>query len=397
MRILMVLDHSFPPDMRVENEALSLVEAGFEVAVLAIGPSHLPSESDHRGIRILREKMPAGLRNKMRGLAGTLPFYEWYLDGAIRRADKRFRADALHLHDLYLFGGGIRAARRLGVPAVGDLHENYVDALQQYAWSTRPPRKWFVSIPRWRRLEKKWVNEVDRLVVVIEEAAIRNRELGVPKDRIIVVPNTIQIDRFSSIERGPVPDERFRDRFILVYTGGVDLHRGLESVVDAMPAVLEEVPNALLVIVGAGKTLSDLRRRVDARGVTDAVHFSGWLPASGVKSHIEAADLCLIPHLKSGHTDATIPHKLFHYMYLQRPVVSSNCEPLRRIIEETACGRVYASGNAEAFAAAIVELARDADSRMEMGLRGRAAVLERYNWDMTARGLVTAYRTLLGR
>ena len=122
-RILMVLDHAFPPDIRVENEALSLIEAGFEVGLLAVAPDDRPTRDTHRGIRLFRDRLHKEVRNKMRGLAGTVPILTWYLDRQIRRVYQEYRFDALHMHDLYLFGGGLRAGRRLGVPVVGDLHE----------------------------------------------------------------------------------------------------------------------------------------------------------------------------------------------------------------------------------------------------------------------------------
>ena len=396
-RILMVLDHPFPPDVRVENEARTLIEAGFEVALLSIAPDVRPERDVHHGIHLFRDRLPKELRNKLRGLAGTLPLYTWYLARRIRRVHSRWPFDALHLHDLYLFGGGLRAGRRLGVPVVGDLHENWVEALRHYAWSSRAPGKYVVSIPRWERLEKRWVNAVDRLVVVIEEAAARNRALGVPEKKITVVPNTIQLAEFDRYEEDAALIERVRSPLTITYTGGFDVHRGLTSVLEAMPRVLNVCPEARLVLVGDGRIRADLEAEAGRLGIADSVRFEGWQPQEKLKSYIAASDLCLVPHLKTVHTDATIPHKLFHYMYLARPVIASNCRPLERIVEETEAGVVYEAGNAEALAEAVLHLSAQPDVRRAMGERGRRAVLERYNWDATARGLVELYRGLGGK
>ncbi|RMF59020.1 MAG: hypothetical protein D6746_08895, partial [Bacteroidetes bacterium] len=261
MHILMVLDHAFPPDVRVENEARSLVRAGFEVTVLAIGPDDRPPRDEMDGIRIVRDRLPASVRNKLRGLAGTVPLLTGYVAHRIEQLHRTFRFDALHMHDLYLFGGGLRAGRRLGLPVVGDLHENWVEALRHYAWSTRFPGKWVVSLPRWERLERAWVNAVDRLVVVIEEAAERNRALGVPPERITVVPNTIRREDFDRYPEEPDLIASLRSPLTITYTGGFDVHRGLASVIEAMPAVLERVPGARLVLVGDGRIRSELEQQ----------------------------------------------------------------------------------------------------------------------------------------
>ena len=394
LRILMVLDHPFPPDVRVENEARTLLDAGFDVSLLSIAPDHRPEREVYRGIQIYRDRLAKTLRNKMRGLAGMLPLYTYYLAHRIQQVYRERPFDVLHLHDLYLFGGGLRAGRRLGVPVVGDLHENWVEALKHYAWSSRFPGKLVVSIPRWEWLEARWVNRVDRLIVVIEEAAARNEALGVPKKDITVVPNTIQLAEFDQYEEDAALIERIRSPLTITYTGGFDVHRGLASVIDAMPRVLDIYPEARLVLVGDGRIRGDLEAQADRLGIAERVLFEGWQPQAKLKSYIAASDLCLVPHLKTVHTDATIPHKLFHYMYLSRPVIASNCTPLERIVGETEAGMVYPAGDAEALAEAILHLAAQPDVRQKMGERGRRAVLERYNWEATARGLVEMYRGL---
>ena len=392
----MVLDHPFPPDIRVENEALSLIKAGFEVALLSVAPDDRPARETYRGIRLFRHRLHKEVRNKMRGLAGTIPLLTGYLDRRIRKVFNEYPFDALHMHDLYLFGGGVRAGRRLGVPVVGDLHENYVEALKHYAWSTRFPGKLFVSIPRWERLEKRWVNAVDRLVVVIEEAAERNLALGVDPSTLTVVPNTIRRADFEgyAVEQDLV--EAVRSDLTIIYTGAFDVHRGLASVLRAMPLVLDAHPGACLVLVGDGRIRPELEALADRLGIAAHVRFEGWQPQARLKSYILGSDLCLVPHLKTVHTDATIPHKLFHYMYLEKPVIVTDCRPLRRIVDEAQAGLVYPSGDAEALSEALLTLAADPEAAHAMARRGRAAVLERYHWEATVQGLVAMYEGLRG-
>ncbi|MFQ5569464.1 MAG: glycosyltransferase family 4 protein [Rhodothermales bacterium] len=394
LRILMVLDHAFPPDVRVENEALSLIEAGFDVALLAVAPDDRPAREDYVGIRLFRDRISKELRNKMRGLAGTVPLYNWYLNRRIRQVYQEYPFDVLHVHDLYLFGGGLRAGHKLGVPIVGDLHENWVAALKQYAWSTRIPGKYFVSIPRWERLERKWVNAADRLVVVIDEMGERIRGLGVDPKKVTVVPNTIKYAAFERYEIEQELIDVLRSELTIVYTGSFDVHRGLASVLRAMPHVLAEKPNALFVIVGEGKIRPELEALAGALGITDRVRFEGWQPQARLKSYILASDVCLVPHLKTPQNDAGMPHKLFHYMYLERPVVVSNCRALQRIVEQTQTGLVYPAGDAEALARIILKIGVDQEAAQAMGRRGRDVVLERYHWDNTVRELIKMYEQL---
>lgn len=397
MHILMVLDHAFPPDLRVENEIQTLIAAGIDVTLLAIAPDDRPGTDTHLGARIIRDRLPKKLRNVMRGLVSTVPLMDRYIERRVGALHAEFGFDAIHAHDLYLVGGALRAGKRLGLPVVADLHENWVEALRHYAWSTRAPGRWVVNLDRWARTEQRWVNAADRLVVVIEEAAARYEAMGVDPGRMTVLPNYVQLASFEGYALDPDLIERLRSPLTLVYTGGIDAHRGLESAVRAMPSVLESVPGARFVIVGDGRTRGELEALVEQLGLQDSVLFEGWQPQERIRSYTAAADVCLIPHLRTVHTDATIPHKLFHAMVTERPVVVSNCRPLQRIVESAQAGVVFEAGNADSLASAVQALHASPDGRARMGTCGREAVLDRYHWEAAAAGLVAMYRDLEGR
>lgn len=393
-RILMVLDQPFPPDTRVENEARTLIDAGFEVGLLSIGPDTRPERETWRGIHIFRSRVQKGIRNKMRGLAGTVPFLTKYIDFRVRRLHREFRFDALHLHDLYTFGGGLQAARRLGVSTVGDMHENWPDALGHYAWSTRFPTRLFVSIPRWRRLERDWSNAVDRLIVTVEEMGERLRMVGVNHPRMVVLPNTVRTEDFDTYPEDVQIVRETRSAFTIVYTGSINLHRGLNVIIRAMPRVIERISGARLVIVGDGSIRPELQAQAERLGVATSVEFKGWQPQHQIKSYILGGDVGLIPFVRTAQTNAASPHKLFHYMYLERPVVVTNCRSLERIVTACQCGIVCPYGDVKAAADALIELADNVEMRREMGRNGRRAVLEKYNWEATARPLVDMYQEI---
>lgn len=393
-RILMVVDHAFPPDVRVENEARSLIQAGFEVGLLAIGPDTRPLRENYKGIHLFRDPLHKEVRNKLRGLAGMYPFLDWYLARRIKKIKEVFDFQVLHMHDLYLFGGGLRAGRKLEVPVVGDLHENWVEALKHYAWSTRLPGKLFVNTSKWEVVEKRWVNAVDRLIVVIEEAAERNLALGVSKDNITVVPNTIFLSDFEAYEIETPLVESLQSDLTVTYTGVFDVHRGLDSVLRAMSSVLSVLPEALLVLVGDGRIRPELEKLAAQLGIASRVRFEGWQPQSRFKSYILGSDVCLVPHLKTVHTDATIPHKLFHYMYLEKPVVVSNCRPLERIVHQHQVGLSYEAGDAEDLSRQLLAIANDRVAASKMAERGHRAVIDHFNWDATVRPMVEMYKQL---
>jgi glycosyltransferase involved in cell wall biosynthesis len=395
VRIGMLLDKPFPPDPRVANEARSLVAAGHEVFVFCLDLKGTPARETLDGVEIVRHPMSRGFWKKAGALILTVPAYRLWFRARLPGFLRDFRIEALHVHDLPLVGEGLRAAGAARIPLVADLHENYPAAVRLYAWARRWPARWLVSATAWDAYERRVLPRADRIVVVIEEARQRllDSGLGLDARRIAVVANTVHVQEFEGFPPDPALERRLAAGFPVLYLGTFDRHRGLEAALDAVALARAEIPDLRLVLVGTGSIEGELRRRARELGIADRVDFEGWQPFARFPAYVRGSRVCLIPHLKSPHTDTTIPHKLFHYMLLERPVVATDCAPIERIVRETGAGRIYPSGDAAALARTLVEL-RDAERRRALGEAGRRAVLERYRWDLTARELVALYAGL---
>ncbi len=393
MRIGMLLDKPFPPDPRVANEARSLVAAGHEVHLLCLRfEAETPAREIWHGIEVHRRLIDPFFYRKASALALVLPAYFQFFARVLRAFLSETRVEALHGHDLPLLSVGLQEADRRGLPVVSDLHENWPAAIANYDYARRFPGNLLISPERWRAYERKHLPRAARVIVVVDESAERLPAYGIPRDRIAVVSNTVQVDEFEGFPRDAEIEGRGRAGFTVAYLGGFDRHRGLETAVRAL-GQLRDWAELRLLLVGDGATRGALEREVHRHGLGDRVEFAGWQPFRLFPSFVAGASVALIPHLKSEHTDTTIPHKLFHYMLLERAVVSTDCLPLARIIESTGAGRIYASGDPVALASRLREL-RDPLLRAELGAKGRSAVLERYRWDLTARTLVDLYRDL---
>jgi len=396
MNIGMVLDNEFFGDMRVENEVISLTEAGFNVSVVCFdhkkGEDHI---AEYHGAKIIKIHLDLWRKKKMKGLTNfIIDPYTWYWSKQIVKFVKENNIDVLHVHDLFLLGAALNANKRLSnrCKIVSDLHENYPAALRHYRFANTFPGNILISVPKWERTEKKWTKKADYIITVIEEAVTRYKKLGVKN--ISVVANYVNRDLFTSAPDSEDLKNRFKDNFSALYVGGFDHHRGLESAVEAVPAIIQQIPNFKLILVGKGINLGELQERAKALNISDHVAFEGWQSPTLLPSYIKASDICLIPHLKTEHTDHTIPHKLFQYMLLKRPVLATNCNPIERIIRETQSGEIYASNDSKSFTEKIITLYNDPELRDKMGINGNRAVQENYNWEMTAKNLISLYKEI---
>lgn len=383
-----------PPDFRVEKEAKTLSAEGHEVhLLLERGLGQEVNETIY-GIKFHRLVSMSSVREKWHRYTFNFTYRDPVWGDAIDRFVHETGAEVLHVHDLPLVREVVEAGRRAEIPVVADLHENYPDGLQVW-YQSSIKKATIYNLQRWKRYEREILKEVDAVIAVVDESKERITKLGIPADRIFVVPNTASRER-ESIPVDPEIRARYKDRFVISYIGGFASHRGLDTSIRAMPMVREHVPRALLVLVGDRNKpymqyLKDLAGKL---GVTDMVEMTGYQPFEKVWSYIDASDICLVPHARNAHTDTTIPHKIFQYMMASKPVIVSDCPPLKRYIEASGGGLVFQWDDPADLARKISEISENEALTAEISRAGREAFLEKYNWDMTSSELVELYQGL---
>ncbi len=384
----MVLDREFPPDLRVENEMESLLGAGIQVDLACYTLKNRPAQDKWKGVRIFRKAI-SSFRYRTSVGALKFPFYFNFWRPFLDRLCRENQYDAIHVHDLSLARVGYEMKQKYGIFLVLDLHENWPALLDIAEHTQGLAGRLLSSGKQWRKYEKEFCQKADRLIVVVEEASDRLAGLGIDPGKIFNVSNLLNI---SDLEQLPPATEE--GPFILFYGGGINRHRGLQNVVSAMPLVLEQDPRVELWIVGEGryrKSLEELSKRL---GTEEKVRFWGWKPYPEMMQLLSRSHAALIPHLRTEHTDSTIPHKLFQYMYLGKPVIASDCLPIKRILKETEAGLVYRSGNIQELAGMISKLSVDKGLFSKMKNSGITAVEELYNWSKSEATLLTLYKSL---
>jgi|TARA_R100000963_G_C4643311_1_gene107103 glycosyltransferase involved in cell wall biosynthesis len=394
VKILMVLDKAFPTDIRVEKEAISLVKAGYSVGILSIADYERNEVINHKGITVYRIALSKFIADKMHGLAAMIPWIDYYVAKKIIEVLSNEDYDAIHVHDLYLFGAIRLVRKKVNKWFVGDLHENYVDALKDYKWSTTYPNKLIVSISKWERKEKEWLQYFDRLIVVNEGMKDKNIAKGVPEDKISVVSNSIDTATFSNYEIDEAIIDRYQDFFTLIYVGGFVSNRGLEHVVKGMATVKEYNSNIKLLLVGDGEVMNTLQQLTKQLDLEDVIDFEGWQPQNKIRSYLEASNVGLVPFKRTPQTNNSSSNKLYQYMYFGVPVLATNCTSVKKLVDEEQCGIVYEEESQDQFSEHVIHLFEDAKVREKYSKNGREAVKLKYNWEKEAKKLINLYGQL---
>jgi glycosyltransferase involved in cell wall biosynthesis len=382
MRILMILDHEFPPDIRVENEIEALSGAGHEIHLACFTRKNRPEFEESKTCYIHRKAI-SGLVYKSSVAALTFPTYFTFWRRFINRLVQEFRFDAIHVHDLPLTEVAAAFCKKNNIPLTVDLHENWPAYLRISKHTKSLAGRILSPNKRWVDYERKALEAADHIVVVVKEAAQRLKAMGLDPGRIKVVSNTLNLKHFRI-----TPAEKSGDDTILFYAGGLTYHRGLQIVVRAMAQVAD--PKIKCWILGEGSYRAELEDLVSGLAMEGQVIFKGWQPYEQMTGMIMDADYTLIPHLRSDHTDSTIPHKLFQYMYAGKPIIASDCKPIERIVNETKSGYIYTSDQPGDLAKVLQQIKNDDPGAYIEN--GRKWVSEKYNWSVDSKVLLGLYQ-----
>jgi len=402
----MVLETAFPPDIRLEKEMRALKTQGHEVILLCRHVDDQPIEERFEDATVVRFREPSegnALSKKFAVLRQWLTARKQAWEIALTEFVKEKNIQALHVHDLPLVPTALAVARKQEIPLVFDMHEIYPVMVRD---RTGVPSGLINRIntgihsllfsPRWwDRVEQCAVRDADRIIVVVDESKQRLVKMGISADKISVVLNAEDIDKFANLPGAESLDLQFQNDFVVGYVGGVDSpNRGLENLVKAWPLVLPKIPNARLLIVGDGGMRPVIETLVHSLDLTERVTFTGWVTFQEVAAYIDALNLAVIPHVINEHTNHTIPHKLFQYIALGKMIVASDIVPIRRIIEDTHAGIIAREWSPQGFADAIVRAHALLQAGQHDAGRQVEVLKKRYGFKAMAQPLLELYESL---
>ena len=387
MQILMLLEKDFPPDLRVEKEIKALVEDDNKITLVCYTHKRKDEIEHAPNITIYRYAISTFV-HKSSVAALKFPFYFNFWINNLNTVFQNNSFVFIHVHDLPLAKVAKKFAVKFHIPMILDLHENWPALLKVSYHANTLLGKILSSVKQWRAYELSALKWADKLIVVVDEAKERIIKMGIPESKIEIVSNTINACEitFNNAEK-VFPHS-------LVYAGGLNYYRGLQIVLPAISKLIEKYPDLKLWIIGSGKFRKRLDKMIISLHLEKHVQFTGWLSFENMLKFLMQAQIALVPHLRSEHTDSTIPHKLFQYFAANKPVISSDCLPLKRIISQTGAGLVYKFNDPTELAHQITCLFED-ENLCDSIRENQKKALEKYNWQRDSLNLKKLYKNLV--
>lgn len=384
MRICQIWDADYPWDVRVEKVCDSLLEAGHEVHLVCRNRKQRQAYEKLRSLHVHRLPEWTGGNRAFLGFPFFLnPF--WLRETA--RVLSEYAIEVILVRDLPMALTGVLLGKLRGIPCAIDMAEPYPEMLEGYCQLQRVSwkKRLLNGIVRNRRfadlVEYTACRYVDHVFAVSPEIRENLIAKGVEGNKISVVHNT---PRLSELADSTSWASRLRESaegslLTIVYVGDLTEARGVPSVVFAIRKLLDGGDRFKLVIVGTGRYEEAIRASVRENNVSESVEFLGFVPHEGLPTVLGNCDIGIIPHIGTRHNNLTLPNKIFDYMAVGLPVVTTDLKPIERIVEETGAGIVYRGGKINTLVDALRHL-KDSAIRDRMRKSGLVAVAKHYNW-----------------
>ena len=369
MKFALVCDE-FHPDLggiaRYGYElALRYVNQGLDFVVVTHLHTGQPEEEEYAGIRIRR--IEGLVLNRANRVVSPL---------ALRRCiDYLARGGFDLVHGLTIYSplafAAVCFAQTKGLPSVFTCH-SIIERRSQILLH-RP----FMPV----------IARADRMIAVSDATAAFCRRLAIADDRIVTVYNGVDTSTFrAGVDGTPLRERLDLDSQPVVVTAiRLAKRKAPDLLVDAFNEALKEIPNARLVIAGAGREEARLTRQIARLGIGDRVHLVGRLSKEGVAELMAAGDVFVLPSSLEAFGLAALEAAA-----TGTPVVCSDAGGIPEIFQHGVSALLYAPGDKTALARSIVRVIQDNTLRDELGRKGAEAARQ-LTWDACAERTLTVY------
>jgi phosphatidylinositol alpha-mannosyltransferase len=204
----------------------------------------------------------------------------------------------------------------------------------------------------------------------------------------VVIPNGVFVQRFATAEPVPEWTSRSDGEHVLGFLGRIDEPRkGLPVLLQGLPAIADKLPGVRLVVAGPGD-VDEVRSAVPPEH-RDRVTFLGLVSDAEKARLLRSVDAYVAPNI-GGESFGVI---LLEAMAAGTPVLASDIEAFRRVLDGGRCGRLFRAGDPGDLAERAVDLLTDGQQQQALAAAGRE-VVQAYDWERVGARILAVYETV---
>jgi len=384
MRVLL-LSWEYPPRIvgglgrHVHRLSLALAEEGHDVHVVTRAHPHAPSEEFLDGVHVVR----AGEYPPMIAFEDLVPWVLQFNMAVQERATRVLldhEIDVIHAHDWLVAYAAAASKNIFGLPLVSTVHATEFGRHQGYL--PGPMNKLIHQVEWWLTYEARRVITCSDYM---REQVHTIFEL--PPSKQDVIPNGVDLHDFDR----PDGVEEFRARLVapgekvLFFAGRLEYEKGVQTVLDALPIVLGEMP-ARFFVAGVGTYASELKAHAARLGLSDRVTFLDFVGDDEIRMYYAAADLAVVPSLYEPFGMVAL-----ETMASGTPCIAADTGGLRELVVHEATGLRFIPGDPASLAGMILRLVSDRRLDQRLTVDARRMLDGEFSWRSIGRRTVDVY------
>ena len=263
----------------------------------------------------------------------------------VNRIISENKLDKLNIHS---GAGGVLFFRKIGIPVIITCHHTY---WQQYT---------FIKSQFWKRIflpfEKRTYRLADKIICDCEDTKrVLLERYDIPEEKMIVITCAIDPKKFFFLARQKCPNS-------ILYIGRIDKRKGIEFLIRSMPYVVQQIPEALLLVGGTGSYLDKMKSLVKQLDIERNVTFLGFIPDDQLNSLYNQVQCVVVPSIFEGFGMTVI-----EALAAGTRVVGTDVDGIRSTLTSGDYGPLVPYGDQRALAGAIVSELRDPRRAQPLG------------------------------
>lgn len=347
-----------------------------QVELASLVDTHIDEKTAHRSTepswRKLLRRLPFAYEAIQLGYnAVGIPWLLWKI--------RKNRIDLIYeRYSLFTFAG-VLAAKLMRKPIA--LEVNSPIALEQNRDNQLRATRFAV----W--LEAAICNAATRVIVVSAPLRRILIEMGVSPSKIVIMHNGANLRHFEITESETLRRSLdLEGKVVIGFAGWFKKWHGLEFLIEAFHQSGLAGRNAVLLLLGDGPALPELRAMTEEFGIADAVRFTGPVPHQRIPEYLNLLDIAVQP----AANEYCCPMKILEYMALRKAIVAPRQENIEELLRDGQDALLFTPGDRVDFQKKLLQLAAEAETRRTLAQAAYDAIFSRgLTWVDNAARVVT--------
>jgi len=299
------------------------------------------------------------------------------------------------VHQTYDYNNIAISKETIKVPIIATIHHPFTSERKFFKNNKNIISYWsYLITRRIYFLEKKQeclCNEVDKIIAVSNYTARSIiEEYDIPKDKIEVIPNGVDINKFNP----QISRVEFRKKWnisgpIILYVGRLDYNKGIEYLIKSFSKVVKYIPNAKLVLIGDGPQKNYINKMIDDLNLKKSIKQIIWVNDVDLPKIYASSDVVVLPSLMEGFGIV-----LLEAMACGIPCIATKAGGVEDVIDNGKTGFIVPPADVDVLYHAIYDLLTDEDLMQRFGVNSRKRVEENFTLQKISNQTLSIYKKM---